>query len=93
MQMPGRCRFYEFQKIYLKKMVELKYVVIDLEAGLTGEEGAGGFADGEEAQSQFAAKVGKNNMEKKLDALLSLLKMLIAILFFNSVCGIMYLFK
>ena len=36
--MPGRCRFYEFQKAYLKKLVELKYVVIDLEAGLGEEE-------------------------------------------------------
>jgi hypothetical protein len=78
----------------LKKLVELKYVVIDLEADLAGEEaGARGFDDGEEAQSQFAAKVGKNSMEKKLDALLSLLKMLIVVSFFSSLVDIMYVFK
>lgn len=53
----------------------------------------GGFDDGEEAQSQFAAKVGKNSMEKKLDALLSLLKMLVVVLFFSSLVGIMYVLK
>ena len=70
--MPGRCRFYEFQNVYLKKLVELKFVVIDLEAGLGAEvEEARGFGE-EEAQSKCA---GKNNMEAKMDALISLLKM------------------
>jgi len=36
--MPGRCWFYEFEKAYLKKLVELKFVVIDLEAGLGAKE-------------------------------------------------------
>jgi hypothetical protein len=68
--MPGRCRFYEFQKAYFKKLVELKFVVIDLEAGLGAEvEEARGFAE-EEAQSKCATKAGKNNMELKMDALI-----------------------
>src|SRR5579859_1315406 len=83
LQVPGRCRFYEFQKSYLKKLVELKYVVIDLEVGLAaaqGEEpGAWGFGQGEEVQSQLAGSapwLGGNaprpntiHIEMKLDAL------------------------
>jgi hypothetical protein len=50
--MPGRCRLYEFQKVYLNKLVELKFIVIDLEAGLGAEEveEARGFGE-EEAQA------------------------------------------
>ena len=40
-----------------------------------------------------AAKVGKNNMELKMDALISLLKMLILVLFCVCIVGIMYVFK
>ena len=89
--MPGRCRFYEFQKAYLKKLVELKFVVIDLEAGLGVEEveEAWGFGE-EEAQSKCA---GKNSMEAKIDALISLLKMLILVLFIVCIVAIMYVFK
>ena len=58
--------------MYLKKLVELKFVVIDLEAGLGAEEveEARGF-DEEEAQSKCA---GKNSMEAKMDALISFLR-------------------
>ena len=70
--MASRCRFYEFQKAYLKKPVELKFVVIDLEAGLGAEEveEARGFGE-KEAQSKYA---GKNSMEAKMDALISFLR-------------------
>ena len=89
--MPGRCWFYEFEKAYLKKLVELKFVVIDLEAGLGAEEveEAWGFGE-EEAQSKCA---GKNSMEAKMDALISLLKMLILVLFVVCIVAIMYVFK
>jgi len=91
--MAGRCRFYEFQKAYLKKLVELKFVVIDLEAGLGVEEveveEAWGFGE-EEAQSKCA---GKNSVEAKMDALISLLKMLILVLFVVCIVAIMYVFK
>jgi hypothetical protein len=77
----------------LKKLVELKFVVIDLEAGLRAEEveEAGGF--GEEAQSKCAAKARKNSMEAKMDALISLLKMLILVLFVVCIVALMYVFK
>ncbi|CAD6209737.1 unnamed protein product [Miscanthus lutarioriparius] len=89
--MTGRCRFYEFQKAYLKKLMELKFVVIDLEAGLGAEEveEAWGFGE-EEAQSKCA---GKNSMEAKMDALISLLKMLVLVLFVICIVAIMYVFK
>ena len=89
--MAGRCRFYEFQKAYFKKLVELKFVVIDLEAGLGVEEAeeARGFGE-EEAQSKCVAK---NSMEAKMDALISLLKMLILVLFVVCIVAIMYVFK
>ena len=86
--MTDRYRFYEFQKAYLKKLVELKFVVIDLEAGLGAEE-ARGFGE-EEAQSKCA---GNNSMEAKMDALISLLKMLILVLFVVCIVAIMYVFK
>jgi len=77
--------------VYLKKLVELKFVVIDLEAGLGAEEveEAWGFGE-EEAQSKCA---GKNSMEAKMDALISLLKMLILVLFVVCIVAIMYVFK
>ena len=46
--MAGRYRFYEFQKAYLKKPVELKFVVIDLEAGLGAKEVEEAWRFGEE---------------------------------------------
>ena len=75
----------------MKKLVELKFVVIDLEAGLGAEEveEAWGFGE-EEAQSNCA---GKNSMEAKMDALISLLKMLILVLFVVCIVAIMYVFK
>ena len=54
--MPGRCRFYEFQKAYLKKLVELKFVVIDFEAGLGVEEVEEAWGFCEEAQSKVCWK-------------------------------------
>ena len=89
--MAGRCRFYEFQKAYFKKLVELKFVVIDLEAGLGAKEveEAQGFGE-EEAQLKCA---GKNSMKAKMDALISLLKMLILVLFVVYIVAIMYVFK
>ena len=89
--MAGRCRFYEFQKTYLKKLVELKFVVIDIKASLGAEEveEAWGFGE-EEAQSKCA---GKNSMEAKMDTLISLLKMLILVLFVVCIVAVMYVFK
>ena len=72
----------------MKKLVELKFVVIDLEAGL-GVEEAWGFGE-EEAQSKCA---GKNSIEAKMDALISLLKMLILVLFVVCIVAIIYVFK
>ena len=71
--------------------MELKFVVIDLEAGLGVEEvkEARGFGE-EEAQSKCA---GKNSMEAKMDALISLLKMLILVLFVVCIVAIMYVLK
>lgn len=77
----------------MKKLVELRYVVIDLEAGLRGQEECTGFGE-EEAQSKCAAKVGgKNSMELQMEALISLLKMLIVVLFVVCIVGILYVFK
>jgi cytochrome c-type biogenesis protein CcmH/NrfG len=85
--MPSRCRFNEFQKTYFNKLVELKFVVIDLEAGLGAEEVE---EDGEgEAQSKCTAKAEKNNMEAKMDAMLFLLKMLIVVLFVGGIAALM----
>lgn len=71
--------------------MELNFVVIDLEAGLGAEEveEAMGFGE-EEAQSKCA---GKNNMEAQMDALISLLKILILVLFVVCIVAIMYVFK
>lgn len=92
--MPGRCSFYEFQKMYLKKLVELKYVVIDLEAGMGGEAAveARGFVE-EEAQSKWDVKLEKNSMELKMDAMISLLKKLFAALIVLCIVGIMFVLK
>ena len=89
--MADRYRFYKFQTAYLKKLVELKFVVIDLKAGLGAEEveEAQGFGE-EKAQSKCARK---NSMEAKMDALISLLKMLILVLFVVCIVAIMYVFK
>jgi len=74
----------------LKKLVELKFV-IDLEAGLGAEQVEEAWRFGEEeAQSKCA---GKNSMEAKMDALISLLKMLILVLFVVCIVAIMYVFK
>ena len=71
--------------------MELKFVVIDLEAGLGAEEVEEAWRFGEEeAQSKCA---GKNSMEPKMDALISLLKMLILVLFVVCIVAIMYVFK
>jgi hypothetical protein len=89
--MPGRCTFYEFQKTYLKKLVELKYVSIDLEAGL-GEAAADWLGEGE-AESQPVISKAWKGIENKLDDLISMFKMLIAVLCFSSVVGLIYVLK
>ena len=71
--------------------MELKFVVIDLEVGLGAEEveEAWGFGK-EEARSKCARK---DSMEAKIDALISLHKMLILVLFVVCIVAIMYVFK
>lgn len=85
--MPGRCRFYEFQKTYLKKLVELRYVVIDLEGGGLVEEVE------EDAQSKLVPKPGKNSIEMKIDGLIAVLKLLVGVLVCLGIVGFMYVFK
>lgn len=85
--MPGRCRFYEFQKTYLKKLVELRYVVIDLEGGGLVEEVE------EDAQSKLVPKPRKNSIEMKIDGLIAVLKLLVGVLVCLGIVGFMYVFK
>lgn len=80
--MPGRCKYYRWQRVYLADLVDFNIVEI--------HGGGNGGGDGDEAVSGMGSR---SSVEEKLEYLIRLMKKLVVLLALVVVVGIVLMFK